>query len=310
MGVFDWFRRNKFDDAAKDRLADSIGNVLSIQVAAAGRDTPDLASPRGAKALGYVYGFVDAGLRVIGQDMSDMSVGVPLTYQVLRRVFPGFEQRYLDYIVQSIKSDHNMMAGVMLGGQQYLDWLNGKLHAPMGLARCLIELESDASADGTAAVPTRERDVPKTRRGFAPTIGQYRLDMKTTELSKLVELTPTEKEALKIAVEFENERIYHAPYAQFAGTNWEIVLGAVDRRVYKISALLMLQNRQQRDTMWRNVDTQLRTALGAPANGATAIITWDTEDGNVLLNRTEGGGTYALVLTMTSRAVSGFVRIK
>ncbi len=268
MAMFDWFRRNKFDDAAKDRLAESIGNVLSIQVAAAGPDPPDLESPRGAKALGYVYGFVDAGLRVIGQDMSDMSVGVPLMYQVLRRVFPGSEQRYLDYIAESIRSDHNMMLGVMLGGQQYLDWLNGKLHAPMGLARYLIEFESAGSAADTVATTARERGIPTTRRGFALTIGLYRLGMKITELSNLVELTRTEKEDLNVAVEFKNERIYRAPYAQFAGSIWEVILGAVDRRVYKISALLMVQNCQQQDTTWLAVDTHLRTELGAPANVA------------------------------------------
>jgi len=310
MGVFDWFRRNKFDDIAKGRLADSLGDVLSIQVAAAGGDLPDLASPRGAKALGYVYGFVDASLRGIGQDMSDMSVGVPLTYHVLRRVFPGDEQRYLDYIAQSIKSDDQMMAGVMLGGQQYLDCLNGKLRAPMGLARCLIELKSDTSAKEMPAADARKRDDPKTRRGFAPTIGPYRLDMKATKLSKLVELAPSEKKALNLAIEFKNERIYNAPPADFAGASWEIVLGTVDNRVYKVSALLVRENREHRDKMWRHLDGLFRTQLGTPATAAAPIITWDTEDGNVVMNRADGGGAYAVVLTLTTRAVSSFVCIK
>jgi hypothetical protein len=134
--------------------------------------------------------------------------------------------------------------------------------------------------------------------------------MKATDISKLVELTPTEKEALNPAVEFKNERIYHAPHAEFAGASWDIILGAVNRRVYKISALLMLQSREQRDTMWRNVNGQFRTMLGAPASTTATITMWDTEDGNVVVNRTEGGGAYALVLTLTSRAVRGFVRIK
>src|SRR5262249_10537108 len=108
-----------------------------------GAHIPDLAAPRGAKALGYVYGFVDAGLRVAGQDMADTLIGVPIMYQVLRRAFPGSEQRYLEFIITSIKGDPNMMAGSMYGGHQYLDWVNGKLHGPMGLARCVAEVESN-----------------------------------------------------------------------------------------------------------------------------------------------------------------------
>src|SRR5438067_963405 len=124
MKLFDWLRgKKKLDDQAMDSLVNSIADVLSIQIAAAGSRTPDLAMPRGAKALGYVYGFIDAGLRAVGQDMADTSIGVPVTYQVLRRVFPNSEQRYLEFIAASIKNDRNMMAGIMLGGQQYIDWL-------------------------------------------------------------------------------------------------------------------------------------------------------------------------------------------
>ena len=164
-----------------------------------------------------------------------------------------------------------------------------------------------AVVDGSAQDKGR---APKVRRGLAPQLGPYHLDMKTTDLSRLAEFTPSEKAALGAVIEFKNERIYHAPPAAFAGASWEIVLGAVDDRVYKVSALLTLQSRDQRDAQWRNVDAQLRTSLGSPASASTVIMTWDTEDGNVVVNRAEGGGAYALVLTLTSRAVSGFVRIK
>jgi hypothetical protein len=158
----------------------------------------------------------------------------------------------------------------------------------------------DETADGHAQ--------PKVRQGHAPTIGPYRLDMNMGDVSRRVELTPAEKGALSTAIEFRGERIYHAPPADFAGTSWEIILGAVDNRVYKVSALLILKNREQRDRMWRNLDDLLRTPLGTPATAAANIIIWDTEDGNVVMNRADA--PYAVVLTLTSRAVSGFVRIK
>jgi hypothetical protein len=144
MGLFDWLRgKKKFDDAAMGNLVDSIEIVLKIQLTIVASHESDLATARGAKALGYVYGFVDAALRNVGQDMAYMLIGVPVMYQVLRRVFPGCEERYFDFILQSIQSDPNLMIGIMKGGQQYMDWLNRKLKAPMGLARYLIELQPD-----------------------------------------------------------------------------------------------------------------------------------------------------------------------
>jgi hypothetical protein len=134
--------------------------------------------------------------------------------------------------------------------------------------------------------------------------------MNTDDVSKLVELTASEKEALNLAVEFRNERIYHAPHAEFSGVTWDIVLGAVDSRVYKVSALSVLENREQRDRIWRNLEGVLRTRLGTPATATATIVTWDTEDGNVVVDRAEAGGDYAVVLTLTSRAVSGFARLK
>ena len=155
-----------------------------------------------------------------------------------------------------------------------------------------------------------ERVQTKVRRGHAPTIGPYRLDMNLGDASKLVELTPAEKKALNPAIEFKGERIYNAPPANFASTNWEIVLGAVESSVYKVSALVVLDNRERRDTMWRNLNDLLRTPLGSPASAEANIVLWDTEDGNVIMSRGDVGGAYAIVLTLTSNAASSFVRIK
>ena len=58
---------------------------------------------------------------------------------------------------------------------------------------------------------TEEGVKPKVKRGHAPTIGPYHLNMNTGDASKLVELTPDEKKALNPVVEFKGERIYNAP---------------------------------------------------------------------------------------------------
>jgi hypothetical protein len=156
------------------------------------------------------------------------------------------------------------------------------------------------------------QEQPKTiiRRGLAPRIGSYHLDMKTSDGGPLVELTSIEKQALNASIQFKGERIYHAQSANFAGVGWDIVLGAVDDRVYKISALLIVHNREQLDATWRNVDSLLRPPLGSPESVTPSMVAWDTEDGNVVMNRTETAGAYAFVLTLTSRAVTTFTRIR
>ena len=151
---------------------------------------------------------------------------------------------------------------------------------------------------------------PKVRRGFAPTIGLYHLGLKTTDAFDLVELTQTEKEAFNLVFEFRNERLFKTPPAVFAGAEWEMVLAAVDDFIYKVSALLALTSRGQRDKLWQELNGLFRTSLGAPHTESPSIIVWYTEDGNVLVNRVDSGGEYFVVLTLTSKAVATFERVK
>jgi hypothetical protein len=137
-------RKNKFDDEAKSKLLTVVVNVLTIQTTPAGRaqSIKDEQGNLKRKALGYVYGFVDAALRVWGQDMADVSVGVPITFQVIRRLWPDHVNECMDYLVKNISKDALLMTGVMRGGQQYLDWRNHK-RTPMGLGVFLIEGDKD-----------------------------------------------------------------------------------------------------------------------------------------------------------------------
>jgi hypothetical protein len=74
------------------------------------------------KALGYVYGFTDAALRVRGYDMADVSVGVPITFQIIRRLWPDHVNECMDYLINNISKDALLMAGIMRGGQQFVDF--------------------------------------------------------------------------------------------------------------------------------------------------------------------------------------------
>lgn len=136
------FRKKKsFDDAAKAQFVDAVAGMLELQKALAGSSAMNRedGNPK-PKAIGYVYGFVDAALRTIGQDMADSSVGVPVTFQILRRLWPEDAYDYMDFLVDSIGQNDLVMFGVMHGGQQFLDYAKpGREGAPMGLARFMID---------------------------------------------------------------------------------------------------------------------------------------------------------------------------
>ncbi len=53
--------------------------------------------------------------------MADTSIGVPVTFHILRKLWPGQENKYLDYLKNNLRSDEALMAGLMHGGQQFID---------------------------------------------------------------------------------------------------------------------------------------------------------------------------------------------
>lgn len=135
------FRRKKtFDDDKKSELARALSGMLAIQMALAVGSIQDANGRINRKAIGYIYGFIDCALRSIGQDMGDVAVGVPITYQVLRDLFPGHEQAYTNFLIGHLK-DEVVVLGMMSGGQQYADFIitPGAKGAPMGLAKFILE---------------------------------------------------------------------------------------------------------------------------------------------------------------------------
>ncbi len=134
-------RKHRFDDAAKAQFATAIAVMLELQMTVAtGKSIEDDQGRLKRKALGYVYGYIDAALRMKGQDMADMSIGVPITFQVIRRLWPDHVNECMDILGKNLESDALMNAGIMHGGQQFLDYSKpGASGAPMGLARFMIE---------------------------------------------------------------------------------------------------------------------------------------------------------------------------
>src|SRR5690349_2246365 len=58
------------------------------------------------KAIGYIYGFTDAFLTLGGHDMSDLDVGMPITFHVFRKIFPGHNASdYIEFLMRNMHDD-------------------------------------------------------------------------------------------------------------------------------------------------------------------------------------------------------------
>jgi hypothetical protein len=116
-------------------LAAVIAKPLQVQLSIAVRIGPPAGAPH-RRALGYVYGWSDAALRVRGWDMADTAIGPPVLFHVLRHLWRGDEARLLHHIVAHLR-DPVVVSGMMHGGQQYLDWRSQETPYPTGLGQCL-----------------------------------------------------------------------------------------------------------------------------------------------------------------------------
>ena len=140
--MFGLFRgKPAFDDQKKAQFVAMISDMLDMQrIPAGNHGIEDEDGHINRKAIGYVYGFIDAALRVAGQDMGDNAVGIPVTYQVLERLYPSRGEKYLQFLFDTIRNDDQVAIGMAAGGQQYLDKANGKMEGiPMGFGRFLLE---------------------------------------------------------------------------------------------------------------------------------------------------------------------------
>jgi hypothetical protein len=143
--------QSKLTEDEKGALADLLAEMLSVQMRATTHFAPvqpeevtriEIVEGKiNRKAIGYIYGFIDAALRTYGENMANLPVGVPVVFHVLRKLFPGHEQAYTEFLVNHINDEAMVVLGVMAGGQQYLDFVAkpGAKGAPMGFARSIID---------------------------------------------------------------------------------------------------------------------------------------------------------------------------
>lgn len=133
-------------------------------------------------------------------------------------------------------------------------------------------------------------------------IGGYALG-DVLEESSLPELT--EAEYALLPREFEDERIFRAGSADFRGRPCEVVLGAIKGRIYKIAAQFECDSPAAAAVVYADVEKHCAREFGLSATNEAATVVWNTDFGNVVLDRRSALDQHAVSLFLTSRELVG-----
>jgi len=155
------------------------------------------------------------------------------------------------------------------------------------------------SHDAVASDPTKPSS-------FA--IGPYNLDMPLKDIKGLKEISSDEYDIFQ--KKFEREKIYKAPSINFLALTWDIMLGVVEGRIYKISSGYTTKDKNQANEAAMKALTYCKSKLGEPSEQQTGLFIWNTKDGNVILQTAATSEGFAVFLFSTSRRVKEFGRIK
>ena len=114
-------------------------------------------------ALGYIYGFVDAGLQVGGLNITTQ-YGARALLKVLAELAPRRAAAYRSFLDENIPRDPSVMNGVMMGGKECKMWLVTDYEPIPGLWRQCFP----PSAEGARRrVPPRNSTGDAGRHGLA-----------------------------------------------------------------------------------------------------------------------------------------------
>lgn len=137
-------------------------------------------------------------------------------------------------------------------------------------------------------------------------IGQYTLDSSVSTFSGLREFSADEYSAMGRT--FEDEKNFNAPPEMFLGRHWNVMLGTVGDKVYKIAVYLELHSKPEANPIAMQTLIYCTEQLGKPAKEQTGLFIWDTTDGNVILQTAETAEGLAINLFATSNSARQFKR--
>lgn len=139
-------------------------------------------------------------------------------------------------------------------------------------------------------------------------IGAYSLGQSVSEAPGLTELTPSEYALFEAAGWkrfLPDERVYKGPDVTFRGTLWNLMVGATQGRIYKISTQDLTEDRHRSAAVFQNTLVYLIDQMGA-AKEQSANPTrymWDAPEGNVILEHLSAQGMHVVNLFLTSSMI-------
>jgi hypothetical protein len=129
-------------------------------------------------------------------------------------------------------------------------------------------------------------------------LGNYRLDMLLQEVSGLRELTKQEYAVFGRAS--LQEVIYHATPVEFVGHSWNMMVGTIEGKIYRLAASLAFSGEEETTRFIENVYEKCEFFLGTPTEEERGCFIWDTETGKVIFQ-------YAVIQETNTFAANLFV---
>lgn len=115
-------------------------------------------------------------------------------------------------------------------------------------------------------------------------IGPYSLGQKVASDSNLVEISPLEYRALPKT--FSGEHILKAQDVSFLDRRWNLLLGTIEGRIYKLSAQSISESTSAAAATFSEATTFCSQQFGTPSTSPDgSVLRWDTSFGNVIVDR-------------------------
>lgn len=102
------------------------------------------------------------------------------------------------------------------------------------------------------------------------------------------------------------EKIHIGPSQNWLGRHWESRLGSVNDTIFKVGLEAQTMGRDDSINLLENVAAKLREHLGEEKQIAESILSWDGDDGNVIVQYTNVGGDGRILVVLTSNIVRQF----
>lgn len=114
-------------------------------------------------------------------------------------------------------------------------------------------------------------------------IGHYSLGQNISDDPHLTEISQLEYNALPKT--FVGENILQAPDVSFLGHSWNIRLGTINDRIYKLSVQFISDNDHMAGTVYSEAIKFCSKQYGPPISSEGGAVTgWDTSFGNIIVD--------------------------